>query len=280
MLDFLPRPMKEQARSVLSGINLVSSTVDELARGEARQGLLNMLAALDGAPVSAAERDFASFCLRRCEGAYAQLQQDLFALWRSGGKQGGTFVEFGASNGITNSNSLMLERDYGWRGLLIEALPWHRRDIVRARPDAKLLVGAVDPSYPTAPKSLEIVASAGHLSSLVGFAENDEHAARRRETGAKIRVPAINLHDALDATFGGHRIDFLSIDVEGPELAILQGFDFARFPVGCLCVEVNDREEERAAITDLMRARGYAEVFGPRITRNDLWFVRRDELAA
>jgi hypothetical protein len=272
--------MKEQARSVLSGINLFNSTVDELAKGEARQGLLNMLAALDGEATTAEERDFASFCLGRYHRSYAQLQQDLFVLWRSKGKQGGTFVEFGASNGVTNSNSLMLERDYGWGGLLIEALPWHRRDIVRARPDAELVIGAVDPTYPAAPKSLEIMASAGHLSSLVGFAENDEHATRRKQTGAKIKVPAINLHDALRSTFGNHRIDFMSIDVEGPELAILQGFDFMEFPVGCLCVEVNDREQDRAEITSLMSERGYTTVFGQRITRNDLWFVRRDELAS
>lgn len=35
----------------------------------------------------------------------------------------GFFIECGALDGETRSNSLMLEQEYGWRGLLVEADP-------------------------------------------------------------------------------------------------------------------------------------------------------------
>ncbi len=50
----------------------------------------------------------------------SQLKQDLFVLSATDFKTGGYFVEFGATDGVTLSNSLMLERCYGWRGILAE----------------------------------------------------------------------------------------------------------------------------------------------------------------
>lgn len=44
----------------------------------------------------------------------------------------GTYVEMGALNGITWSNTLMLERELGWRGLLIEPSPFFA-DLKRTR---------------------------------------------------------------------------------------------------------------------------------------------------
>jgi len=39
------------------------------------------------------------------------------------GGEPGIFVEIGANNGLTGSNTLLLERCFGWTGLLIEANP-------------------------------------------------------------------------------------------------------------------------------------------------------------
>ena len=45
----------------------------------------------------------------------------------------GTYVEMGAYNGVTFSNSLFFERELGWRGLLVEANPKNYADLVRTR---------------------------------------------------------------------------------------------------------------------------------------------------
>ena len=49
-----------------------------------------------------------------------QLSQDLFIALESNFKQNGFFVEFGASDGITLSNTYLLETALNWRGILAE----------------------------------------------------------------------------------------------------------------------------------------------------------------
>jgi hypothetical protein len=50
----------------------------------------------------------------------SQLGQDIFALFTSNFKTGGTFLEIGAADGITLSNSYILEKYFGWTGVLCE----------------------------------------------------------------------------------------------------------------------------------------------------------------
>src|SRR5438132_962410 len=52
--------------------------------------------------------------------------QDIFCLLLNRGKAGGFFVEFGASDGRLISNTLLLESEFGWQGILAEpARSWH-----------------------------------------------------------------------------------------------------------------------------------------------------------
>jgi hypothetical protein len=50
----------------------------------------------------------------------SQYGQDLFVLEALGGRRGGYFLDFGASNGVRFSNTLLLEQSFGWRGICIE----------------------------------------------------------------------------------------------------------------------------------------------------------------
>lgn len=57
----------------------------------------------------------------------AQLRQDLFALSYLDFKKNGYFVEFGATNGVDLSNTYLMEKEFGWNGILAEpAVVWHK----------------------------------------------------------------------------------------------------------------------------------------------------------
>ena len=60
------------------------------------------------------------------EHSVSQQAQDLFVIAELHGKRNGFFVEFGATNGLELSNSLVLEQQLGWKGILAEpARYWH-----------------------------------------------------------------------------------------------------------------------------------------------------------
>src|SRR5215469_3679177 len=77
--------------------------------------------------------DLLAFCASHAARSHAQLCQDLWVLWETGCKRDGYFVEFGATNGVSLSNTCLLERSYDWQGILAEPFPvWHT-DLARNR---------------------------------------------------------------------------------------------------------------------------------------------------
>ena len=66
--------------------------------------------------------------LRTLPRSASQIRQDILALALSGFKKNGFFVEFGATDGVKFSNSYLLEKDFGWQGILGEpARGFHER---------------------------------------------------------------------------------------------------------------------------------------------------------
>ena len=63
----------------------------------------------------------------------SQAGQDLVVDRIMGHKRGGTFVDIGAYDGVTGSNSLFFERDRGWTGVLVEPVAVQRAKAEQAR---------------------------------------------------------------------------------------------------------------------------------------------------
>jgi hypothetical protein len=69
---------------------------------------------------------FVMFCSANVAHSRSQVFQDLFVVFVLKGKRNGFFVEFGATDGLNLSNTVILERDRQWRGILAEpAICWH-----------------------------------------------------------------------------------------------------------------------------------------------------------
>lgn len=158
----------------------------------------------------------------------------------------GFFIEAGANNGVKFSNTLLLERSRGWRGLLIEPIPDLAAQCRKNRP-ACLVENCALVAADSAQR--EVVMRYANMMSIVkGAMQSDaadlEHIRKgcevQRIESYEITVPARPLSAVLDA-HGIPRVDFFSLDVEGYELEALKGLDFTRHVPRFLLVECRER---------------------------------------
>jgi FkbM family methyltransferase len=199
----------------------------------------------------------------------AQLHQDLWVLAETKRKRGGYFVEVGAFDGIELSNTYLLEKEFGWTGILVEPNPdchaplrQHRAATISTKAiSAKR--GSVD---------FLRVQDEPEFSGIASHASDDNHARYRREHSDVISVETITLDDLLREHAAPPQIDYMSIDTEGNEFEMLSVFDFARHRVDLLSVEHNYGMREQA-IEGLLREHGFRRVHR-RISRFDAWYKR------
>jgi len=204
---------------------------------------------------------------------YSQHGQDEFVLnnfFR--GKRGGVFVDVGAYDGETYSNTLFFERSMDWKGLCIEPLPsaFAKLKLIRRAICEQVCVSDFEG------EAEFVEADAGpdeRMLSGLWDAFDPRHVARLEEKASRQtrrRVPVTRLSTLLEK----HKlfdIDYCSIDTEGSEFAILSGLDFTKFRIGVLTVECN--YEGDARLPDLLTAKGYDYV-GRR--EQDMIFKRRE----
>jgi FkbM family methyltransferase len=184
----------------------------------------------------------------------SQLGQDLWVLERLGHKRGGYFVEFGATDGVLLSNTLLLEREFGWTGLLAEPNPAYFRDLQRNRSctTSAACIGS---------RSGEVVdfLLADEFGGIADYADLDHNRQRRdafRTEGRMIRLTTVSLNDFLRQHNAPRQIDYLSLDTEGNEFDILQGFPFQDWTIRLITVEHNFTVQ-REAIRQLLESQGY-----------------------
>lgn len=198
----------------------------------------------------------------------AQLKQDLFVLSELGLKRGGFFVEFGAASGKELSNTWLLEKHFGWTGILAEpARCWHERlaanrsciidhDCVWKSTGAQL--GFLEAAQP-------------ELCTLDGF-QHVNLPEKASAAATRYQVKTVSLADLLVRHHAPAELDYLSIDTEGSEFEILRDFDFARYPFKVITCEHNFTPA-REKIHALLTAAGYVRKYA-KFSDFDDWYVR------
>jgi len=197
----------------------------------------------------------------------SQLGQDVFALSVLNFKRNGFFVEFGATNGIDYSNSLVMEKIFGWKGILSEpAKTWHRHLYLNR--DSFIEKKAVWKD--SISQLMFNETNSAEYSTISHFSDLDMHKNTRLE-GKKYEVETISLNDLLIKFSAPSTIDYLSIDTEGSEIDILESFDFNRYTFRVITVEHN-YTDSRIRIYQLLTSNGYRRV-NKDISQFDDWYV-------
>ncbi|MDM9622434.1 FkbM family methyltransferase [Rhizobium sp. S96] len=216
------------------------------------------------------EARFLGYCFSRRDYARSQILQDLWVCFELGEKRDGFFVEFGATNGLKNSNTWLLETKFGWKGILAEPNPiWH--DELFANRRASIERMCVSSTSGDVVTFVATDTSDPELSAIASFSDGD-HFAAVRSKGRRIQVETISLDDLLDKYGAPPVIDYMSIDTEGSELAILSAFSFNR-KIKLLSVENNPKTERE--IDALLRRKGYVRVFR-QFSQWDGWYVSEE----
>ncbi len=196
----------------------------------------------------------------------------------------GYFIEVGAYDGVTLSNTYFLEQ-MGWRGLLIEPILPLCQKAADARPRSRVIHAACSKQGSSGRARFTVAQNVPVLSFLQADREHVDRCKREGAELVEIEVPLVTLDDILlkerksPAPFGGPwmpnggwRIDLVSIDTEGCELDVLDGVSLERFKPRILVIE-NDRPAG-AALEPYLNGRGYRKFHRQKI--ND-FYVRTDD---
>ncbi|XP_042229106.1 protein Star-like isoform X2 [Homarus americanus] len=169
----------------------------------------------------------------------------------------------GAYNGEELSNTLYLERQLGWRGLLVEPDPWNFWALRKRGRRAHSIHACLSP-YPF-PREVTF-----KQSDTMGHIVNGGDDASRHGIFTRVKCfPLYSLLLALNTT----RLDLLSLDVEGAELQVLRTVPWEAVRIEVICVEYRHVPEGKLALSSFLQERGYTlhSTLG-----DDYIFVRRD----
>lgn len=185
----------------------------------------------------------------------------------------GLFVEAGAYDGETWSNTLYLERSKNWTGLLIEP----------SVESYKLLKSKNRNAY-----SVNSCLGGGRRASRSTFIEAGPFGittnSSSSQTDSQI-VYAVTCHPLdviLDQFFRSFpqlkskksrisqrpmTIDYLSLDIEGNERSIVQSFDWGKYQFNLINIEFNQNRELYEWLKSYLRKYGYVETL-----QDDVWY--------
>jgi FkbM family methyltransferase len=190
--------------------------------------------------------------------SYSQFNQDLIVLRAFDFKRNGYFVDIGANDGISGSNSYLLEKEYNWKGICVEPLP----DVYLKCKECRSCLCYDFAVYSTSDLELNFCMS-GLLSGI-----EDTHLIKDKKQNfidpshftnnykGDVKVQTKTLTDILEMSHAPNFIDYLSIDVEGAEIHVLNGIDFDKYKFGMIHIEHN-WQPYRVEIRDILEKNGY-----------------------
>lgn len=177
----------------------------------------------------------------------------------------------GAFDGVTNSNTWMIEKCLGWRGLLIEASPKSFMKLRQSGRTATKVHSAVCEDTGSIVLNDRGTENSGDLKTIT--------TTRRKtalRTNATVNVPCKPLSTIM-AQSGFPKVDFFSLDVEGSELNVLRNVNASSFSVVLLESVTPEAKQGRKLLHDAGLYRASRALYPHKIAppdfepMNDVW---------
>ena len=190
----------------------------------------------------------------------------------------GSYIEMGALDGITYSNSYVFNKALEWKGVLIELLlpSYEKLKVNRHNEHAVINAGVCD-----SPKKLHYYEVADNPA--VGGIYEFTAQSFREHWWSNISLDDPGLKeiecDTLDSLLLKNvptqsYWDLFSLDVEGAELAVLQSINFDRVGFGIVFVEASGHNETKdLSVIKLMESKGYKYL---EAYERSNWFMHQD----
>lgn len=262
--------MRIAAGRVLSrvGLSIIRSELltelDRLRRLDVIMGLANRYSEVDARTLFGIASE-----------SQSQLLQDCFALCATNFREEGYFVEFGALDGVRLSNTLLLEEKFSWRGILVEPLPIYADALHRNRKsivDSRCVWSrSGEQLFLTSPKDAALTTVSGTVPLAGGRSLPARNRLAHGRRSRRYVSTSVSLEDLLKEYEAPKRIDFMSVDVEGAELEILEAFDFSQWKFDSIAVEHNFGAD-RQRINALLVGNGYRRVL-EEVSCWDDWYI-------
>ena len=158
----------------------------------------------------------------------------------------GFFIELGANDGKTQSNTLYFERYRNWTGIMVEPTSHNFLKCIKNRNLATKTFCNACVSFDYKDKYVEIIYS-NLMSTPLGLesdiidpkAHTDLGTKFLEKNEVKFNFGAIarTLNSIIQESNAPKVIDLLSLDVEGAELEVLKGIDFEIYSFKYMCIE-------------------------------------------
>ena len=185
------------------------------------------------------------------------------------------YLELGALDGMRYSNTYVFNKVLGWKGVLLELRHDNFAKMVTTRPDEIALINA---GVCDKPQTLHAVYSAD--TAVGGIYEFAAPSFQQKwwkgidlDNDSRVQTIECNALDTLLLKYAPEitHFDFLSLDVEGAEYAVLESIDWDRTQFGIILVEADKHNAmKNMAIRQFLEMEEYRYLFE---YQRSSWFV-------
>jgi len=164
----------------------------------------------------------------------------------------GYFIELGANDGISQSNTMYLEKYLGWSGLLIEPHLPNFEKLKKNRSPKNHFCNCACVGFDFGDKNYRYIYSnlmtigiddVNEIEDRRAHAKNGSMYLKQGEQNLISSCEAKTLDSVLKEFNSPKHIDFMSLDVEGAELSVLQGIDYEKYSFRFILLESREIEK-------------------------------------